>query len=65
LRPDLVVLPSEPYPFTERHVAEVQGLLPSSRVVLVDGRDLLWWGVRTPAALERLRAVLRAAPAPR
>jgi ABC-type hemin transport system substrate-binding protein len=65
LRPDLVVLPSEPYPFTERHVAEVQRLLPSSRVVLVDGRDLLWWGVRTPAAIERLRAVLRAAPAPR
>jgi ABC-type hemin transport system substrate-binding protein len=65
LRPDLVVLPSEPYPFTERHVAEVQGLLPSSRVVLVDGRDLLWWGVRTPGAIERLRAVLRGAPAPR
>jgi hypothetical protein len=65
LRPDLVVLPSEPYPFTERHVAEVQRLLPSSRVVLVDGRDLLWWGVRTPGAIERLRAVLRAAPAPR
>ena len=65
LRPDLVVLPSEPYPFAQRHVAEVQRLLPSSRVVLVDGRDLLWWGVRTPTALERLRAVLRAEPAPR
>ena len=65
LRPDLVVLPSEPYPFAERHVAEVQRLLPASRVVLVDGRDLLWWGVRTPVAIERLRAVLRALPAPR
>jgi ABC-type hemin transport system substrate-binding protein len=65
LQPDLVVLPSEPYPFTERHVAEVQRLLSSSRVMLVDGRDLLWWGVRTPTALERLRAVLREQPAPR
>jgi len=46
-------------------VAEVQRLLPSSRVVLVDGRALLWWGVRTPTALERLRAVLREQPAPR
>ena len=63
LQPDLVVLPSEPYPFTQRHVPEVQSLLPASRVVLVDGRDLLWWGVRTPAAMGRLRAVLRAAPA--
>ena len=24
-------------------------------VRLVDGQDLFWWGVRTPAALERLR----------
>jgi ABC-type hemin transport system substrate-binding protein len=40
-------------------------LLSSSRVMLVDGRDLLWWGVRTPTALERLRAVLREQPAPR
>jgi hypothetical protein len=63
--PDLVVLPSEPYPFAERHLAEVHRLLPGSRGVLVDGRDLLWWGVRTPAALARLRAVLREEPTPR
>jgi len=24
--------------------------------VFVDGRDLFWWGSRTPSALERLRA---------
>lgn len=63
--PDLVVLPSEPYPFAERHLTEVHRLLPGSRGVLVDGRDLLWWGVRTPAALARLRAVLRGGPTPR
>ncbi len=63
--PDLVVLPSEPYPFAERHLAEMHRLLPGSRGVLVDGRDLLWWGVRTPAALARLRAVLREEPTPR
>jgi hypothetical protein len=27
-------------------------------VVLVDGQDLFWWGVRTPAAAERLRRQL-------
>jgi hypothetical protein len=26
--------------------------------VLVDGQDLFWWGVRTPAAAERLRRQL-------
>lgn len=51
LRPDVVVAPSEPYPFRERHVAELSAVAP---VVLVDGQDLFWWGVRTPAALGRL-----------
>ncbi len=61
---DLVVLPSEPYPFADRHSAEVADLVPGAQVVLVDGRDLLWWGVRTPGAAQRLRAVLRAVTTP-
>ncbi|MDG2112765.1 MAG: helical backbone metal receptor [Actinomycetota bacterium] len=48
---DLVIGPSEPYPFAERHVPELSAFGPT---VLVDGRDLFWWGVRTPGALERL-----------
>ena len=52
--PDLVLLPDEPYPFAERHVPEVEAAVPGARVVLVDGRDLFWWGIRTPAALDRL-----------
>jgi hypothetical protein len=58
LAPDLVVLPSEPYPFRERHRAEVHGAVPAARVELVDGRDLFWWGIRTPAALGRLAALV-------
>jgi ABC-type Fe3+-hydroxamate transport system substrate-binding protein len=54
--PDLVILPSEPYPFAERHGAELAVVARDTR--LVDGRDLFWWGVRTPAALERLAQVL-------
>jgi hypothetical protein len=54
-RPDLVVAPSEPYPFAERHRAELERVAPTR---LVDGRDLLWWGVRTAGALERLGAAL-------
>ncbi len=53
---DLVIAPSEPYPFAERHRAELETVAP---VVFVDGRDLLWWGVRTAGALSRLAAVLR------
>jgi ABC-type Fe3+-hydroxamate transport system substrate-binding protein len=55
-RPDVVLAPSEPYPFRERHVPALGEVAP---VVLVDGQDLFWWGVRTPAAAERLRRQLR------
>lgn len=54
-RPDVVLAPSEPYPFRERHVPLLAEVAP---VVLVDGQDLFWWGVRTPAAAERLRRQL-------
>jgi len=50
--PDIVVAPSEPYAFAERHRGELEAVAP---VEFVDGQDLFWWGVRTPAARERLR----------
>jgi ABC-type Fe3+-hydroxamate transport system substrate-binding protein len=53
-RPDLVLLPSEPYPFGERHVEAMRREVPGADVRLVDGRDLFWWGARTPGALDRL-----------
>jgi ABC-type Fe3+-hydroxamate transport system substrate-binding protein len=53
--PDVVLAPSEPYPFGERHIPLLEEVAP---VVLVDGQDLFWWGVRTPGAVERLRRQL-------
>jgi ABC-type Fe3+-hydroxamate transport system substrate-binding protein len=56
LAPALVLLPDEPYRFKARHADEVAAAVPAARVRMVDGRDLFWWGIRTPAALERLAA---------
>lgn len=53
--PDVVLAPSEPYPFRERHVELLSQVAP---VVLVDGQDLFWWGARTPDALRRLGRAL-------
>jgi ABC-type Fe3+-hydroxamate transport system substrate-binding protein len=53
-KPDVVLLPTEPYPFKERHVAEVAGGIPDAEITIVDGQDLFWWGIRTPGAVERL-----------
>lgn len=54
---ELVLAPSEPYPFSERHRAELETVAP---VRFVDGRDLFWWGERTAAAMTRLAAALEA-----
>lgn len=59
-QPELVLVPSEPYEFTDAHVAELQTALPASTVLRVDGQDLFWWGIRTPAALVRVAAALPA-----
>ncbi|MDQ2724202.1 MAG: helical backbone metal receptor [Actinomycetota bacterium] len=49
--PDVVLAPSEPYAFAERHRVELEAVAP---VVFVDGKDLFWWGDRTGGALLRL-----------
>jgi ABC-type Fe3+-hydroxamate transport system substrate-binding protein len=56
-RPGHVLAPSEPYRFGARHRAELEQVAP---VTFVDGRDLFWWGSRTPDALGRLRQLAAA-----
>jgi ABC-type Fe3+-hydroxamate transport system substrate-binding protein len=46
LNPEVVLLSSEPYPFAERHLAEMQALLPTARVMLADGELFSWYGSR-------------------
>ncbi|MBS1619075.1 MAG: ABC transporter substrate-binding protein [Bacteroidetes bacterium] len=53
-RPDLVFLSSEPYSFTERHMAEFQQLCPAARVMIVDGEMFSWYGSRLRQAAEYL-----------
>jgi ABC-type hemin transport system substrate-binding protein len=62
LAPDLVVVPSEPYEFSDAHLDELRSLVPFAQIVRVDGQDLFWWGKRTPAAISRLAAALALPP---
>jgi ABC-type Fe3+-hydroxamate transport system substrate-binding protein len=57
--PNLIILPSEPYDFGPEHIAEVAREVAGVPIVFVDGRDLFWWGIRTPDAAGRLAAALR------
>jgi ABC-type Fe3+-hydroxamate transport system substrate-binding protein len=57
--PDLVIAPNEPYVFGERHRVELETVAPT---VFVDGKDLFWWGTRTPDGIGRLLRQLQGNP---
>ena len=42
--PEMVLLSSEPFPFSETHIAELQDIMPKSVVRLVDGEKFSWYG---------------------
>lgn len=46
LRPEFILLSSEPFPFSKNHLSEFQKLFPNSKVVLVDGEAFSWYGSR-------------------
>lgn len=46
LDPSLVLLSSEPFPFSQNHVDEIQGILPKAKVIVVDGEFFSWYGSR-------------------
>ncbi len=41
---ELVILPSEPFPFTEKHIPEFRSVFPKAKVVLADGEMFSWYG---------------------
>ncbi len=43
---DLILLSSEPFPFSEKHVDEVQKIYKNVKVILVDGEYFSWYGSR-------------------
>ncbi len=46
LRPERILLSSEPYPFKENHLHELQSVFPNAEIELVDGELYSWYGSR-------------------
>jgi ABC-type Fe3+-hydroxamate transport system substrate-binding protein len=64
LAPEVVFLSSEPYPFAQKHIDELQAHLLHSHIQLVDGEMFSWYGsrmLRVPAYIQKLAAGLRRA----
>jgi len=65
LAPEVILLPHEPYSFTEKHRAELleREDIPAARmgrIYLVNGQYFCWYGVRQIEALRWIREVLSA-----
>lgn len=65
LKPDVVLLSSEPFPFSEKHQRELEDILPGTPSFLVDG-EMFWYGSKMKDAspyfallVDQLAAVLR------
>ncbi len=58
----LLLLSTEPYPFTQKHIDELQPYFPGTKVVLADGEMFSWYGSRllhAPDYLKKLIALVQ------
>lgn len=56
LSPDMLILSSEPYRFTEKHLREWQDLIPLATVILADATYFSWYGSRLLHSAEYISA---------
>lgn len=56
--PRLVLLPDEPYVFTETHAQQLREQGIDGAIEFVDGKNLFWYGTRIALALPALRALV-------
>ncbi len=56
--PELVLLPHEPHAFAEVDADVFRECLPAAEVRFCDGRDLMWYGLRSLEGLDRIAGVI-------
>lgn len=55
--PEFVFLSSEPFPFAQQHIAQLQQHLPHSKLLLVDGELFSWYGSRLVQAFHYFKTL--------
>lgn len=54
---DVIFLSSEPFPFDEKHVLELQKVFTSTKIILVDGEFFSWYGSRLLYAFDYFKTL--------
>ncbi|MDE3143535.1 MAG: ABC transporter substrate-binding protein, partial [Bacteroidota bacterium] len=55
----LILLSSEPFPFGQKHISEMQEQIPDAKIVLVNGEMFSWYGSRMFAAADYFRQLIK------
>ena len=58
---ELLLLSSEPFPFTQKHIKELLPFFPDTKIILVDGEMFSWYGSRLLLVTEyfkKLRTII-------
>ncbi len=59
----LLILSSEPFPFSQKHIKPLQSILPGIKIILADGEMFSWYGSRlllAPGYFKKLHEMLNA-----
>ena len=59
LKPEIIMLSSEPYPFKQKHFEELENQIPDSKIILVNGEMFSWYGSRILKASAYLEALYK------
>lgn len=59
LNPDIILLSSEPFPFSTMHVQILQTVCPASKIILTDGEMWSWYGSRLRHSLPAIDFFLK------
>lgn len=56
---EILLLSSEPFPFKQKHIDEIQPLLPLTKIVLADGEMFSWYGSRLIYAADYFNDIIQ------
>ncbi|CAD7799864.1 Vitamin B12-binding protein [Chryseobacterium aquaeductus] len=55
---DVIMLSSEPFPFKEKHVAELKEIFPDKKIMIVDGEAFSWYGTHIAKCEEYFKKLI-------
>jgi hypothetical protein len=57
--PDYILLSSEPFPFKQKDLDELQNQFPKSKILLVDGELFSWYGSRLKLSVTYFKTLFK------